>query len=229
VAADEDLDEGQATLDKLRPAELASEMPAAIALKFACFRRDSARMLELTQGLSEDYLDSNAFRGPRRFYTGLAHELAGRTVQAEVEWRAALALVDAKLKATPDDVGLLRWASFLHASLHEMPEAQRLFVRSQTLAGLAGDTLDRDNASYGLARGNLYALLRLQRKDALFAGTKAILESRQPGWEEAHSEMRFNPLADFLRADPAFMKLLRDNLPPGAKPIAEANSRTASQ
>jgi len=213
LAADEDLDEAQATLDRLRPDELANEMSCAIAMKVAAYRRDSARILELAQGLPQEYLDSHAFRGPRRFYTGLAHEIAGRPAQAEVEWRAALAVVETKLKTTPDDVVLLRWAAFFHASLHETAEAERIFARSQTLAGLSGDTLDTGN------NGNTLVLLRLRRQEALFKGSVQVFRDRQTGWEATHADMRYHPLADFLRADPAYMKLLRENLPPGAKPI----------
>ena len=78
VDADEDLEAAQATMDQLQPSELLAEMPGAIAIKLAMYRRDPDRMLEIARGLAQDYLDSNAFRGPRGFYTGLAHELAGR-------------------------------------------------------------------------------------------------------------------------------------------------------
>ncbi|HVU22604.1 MAG TPA: toll/interleukin-1 receptor domain-containing protein [Opitutus sp.] len=209
--ANEDLDAAQAAIDRIQPSDLLAEMPAAIGIQIAFFRRDSTRMLELAKGLNRDYLDSNAFTGPLSFYTGLAHELAGRPVQAEVEWRAALAVVAARLKAAPDDRLLLLWSAWLHAALHETAEGERIFARSQEVGGLHGNTVDSVNWHF---------LARLQKREPLLAGLEALLRDRRPGWEGTHAISRFSPEFDFLRGDPQFEKLLRDNLPAGAKPFA---------
>lgn len=208
LAADENLDEAQATVDQLQPSELLAQMPAATAMQIAFYRRDPARMLEIAQGLSDDYLDSNAFHGPRGYYTGLADELAGRPGPAQSEWHAALGVVQARLQAAPDNRELLLWSAWLHAALNATAEAERLFARSQALAGLGGDTMDE---------ANVPVLLRLRRTEALLAGARRIFQTKTPGWEQAHAEMRFSPECDFLRGDPRFEKLLRDNLPPGAR------------
>ncbi len=206
----EDLDAAQATIDELRPSELLAEMPAAMALRVALYRRDSARLLELAQGLGVEFLESNAFHGPRRFFTGLAHELAERRGPAEVEWRAALAEVQSRLKAAPDDRDLVLWAAYFNAALGNGAEAERLFGRSQALAGLSGRTMDSANE---------LMLLRLRDKEPLLAGLETLLRQRAVHWERVHAEMRYSPLYDFLRGDPRFEKLLHDNLPPGAKPF----------
>lgn len=213
----EDPDAAQATIDQLNPSELLAEMPAAVALRVALYRRDSARLLELAQGLSTEYLESNAFQGPRRFFTGLAHELAGRNGPAEVEWRAALAEVQARLKVAPDDRNLVLWAAYFNAALGHREEAERLFARSQTLAGLSGHTMDPANE---------LTLQRLHAKEPLLAGVEALLRLRAVHWERVHVEMRYSPLYDFLRGDPTFEKLLRDNLPPGAKPFPPQKTET---
>jgi len=220
VIADEDLAAAQAQIDQLQPSDLLAEMPAAVALDVAMYRRDPARVLEIAQGLTQDYLLSNAFRGPRQFYTGLAHELAGRSAAAESEWRAGLAVIQARLKTAPDDGGLLLWSAWLHAALKEPAEAERLLARYQALAGLAGDTLDESNAQ---------VLLRLRHKEAVLAGIEALFRDRRPNWEGVHAEMRFSPEVDWLRGDPRFEKLLRDNLPPGAKPLDNLKTEDRGQ
>jgi hypothetical protein len=164
--ADEDLGEAQATIYQLQPSELLAQMPAAIAIQIAFYRRDPARMLELAQGLADDYLDSNAFHGPRGYFTGLAHELAGQSARAAGDWRAALTVVQARLQSAPDDRQLLLWSAWLHAALGDPAEAGRLFARSQALVGLSGDTThDQINMS---------VLLRLRRTDALLAAAAAL-------------------------------------------------------
>ena len=220
LEADEDLAAAQKTVDQLQPSELLAEMPAAIAIRVALYRRDPQRMLELAQGLAQDYLESNAFHGPRRYYTGLAHELAGRNSQAEGEWRSALAVVEARLRSAPENRELLLWSAWLHAALNDAAEAERLFAHSQAIAGLSGDTMDEKN---------VLVLLRLKRREPLLAWGDRVMQTKPPGWEFAHAEMRFSPLSDFLRGDPHFEKLLRDNLPAGAKPFEDQVSAVSDQ
>ena len=220
LEADEDLAAAQKTVDQLQPSELLAEMPAAIAIRIALYRRDPRRMLELAQGLTQDYLESNAFHGPRRYYTGLAHELAGRNSQAEGEWRSALAVVEARLRSAPENRELLLWSAWLHAALNDAAEAERLFAHSQAIAGLSGDTMDEKN---------VLVLLRLKRREPLLAWGDRVMQTKPPGWEFAHAEMRFSPLSDFLRGDPHFEKLLRDNLPAGAKPFEDQVSAVSDQ
>ncbi|HEY4300328.1 MAG TPA: hypothetical protein VGM73_05615, partial [Candidatus Didemnitutus sp.] len=212
LAADEDLDAAQRVIDELKPSELVTEMPATIALRVAVCRRDSGRILELAAGLSQDYLDSNAFSGPRRYFTGLAYDLSRRPALAEVEWRAALATVEQRLQAAPDDRNLLLWAVRLHARLHDMAEAGRLFARSQAIAGLRDDESDQANS---------VALVALGRPETVLPAVEKFFAARPPDWQMAHVELRYNPLYDSLRADPRFDKLLRDNLPTAARPFDE--------
>lgn len=206
----EDLDAAQEAIDRFRPSEVLTEMTATAAMRVAMYRRNPVRMLELAQGLARDYLDANGFRGPRGYFTGLAQQMAGRPEQAAAEWRAALAVVESMLKSSPDDRQLLISAAWLHAALKDTGAAEAIFAQSQALAGLQGDTLDFVN--YGV-------LLRLHKVQALLTGAEDYLRNKRPLWHVMHAELRFSPEADFLRGDPRFEKLLRDYLPPGAKPF----------
>jgi hypothetical protein len=44
---------------------------------------------------------------------------------------------------------------------------------------------------------------------------------KKPFWWSAHVEARYSPEFDRLRGKARFEQLLRDNLPPGAKPMRE--------
>jgi len=209
-SGNEDLVAAQAAIDRLEPSELLAEMPATVAMRVAIYRRDPERVLELARGLSRDYLDAHGFRGPRAYFTGLAHALAGRPVQAEAEWRTGLAVVESMLKSAPDDRQLLLSSAWLHAVLKDTAAAEAIFARSQALTGLMGDSLDFENYK---------VLLELRKTEALLGGAEDYFHAKRPLWQTMHAELRFSPEADFLRSDPRFEKLLRDNLPPGAKPF----------
>lgn len=224
--ANEDLDAAQAVVNQFQPSELLAEMPATDSMRVAIYRRDPQRLLELAQGLPNEFIDSNAFRGPRKYFTGVAYELSGRPIQAETEWRAALNVLEARLNATPDDRLLLLWASWLHAALHDLSGAERTFARNQALAGLDGDTMDVTGWLASLPTAD--ALLRMRKTDALLAGLDRLFRAKPPNWELVHADMRFSPDADYLRGDPRFEKLLRDNLPPGAKPFPDQKLTTPS-
>ncbi|HVU32068.1 MAG TPA: toll/interleukin-1 receptor domain-containing protein [Opitutaceae bacterium] len=215
--ANEDLDAAQAVVNQFQPSDLLAELPATTALRVAMYRRDPQRMLDLAQGITDDFIDSNAFRGPRGYFTGLAYEMAQRPAQAEAEWRGALTVVQARLNAAQDDRVLLQWSAWLHAALHDPAGAERSFARSQALAGLSGDTMDTSNFQAVLLQ--MHVLLRLRKSDALLAGLQKVFRTKLPDWEVVHADLRFAPEADYLRGDPRFQKLLRDTLPEGAKPF----------
>jgi len=210
IYANEDLDAAQAVASQLQPSELLSEMPAANALRLAKFRREPERMLEIARGLGRDFLDSRAFRGPRGYFTGVAYVMAGRTAQAEAEWRAALVGVDARLKTAPDDRMLLLWSAWLRGGLHDTDAAEAIYAHSQALEEVAGEPNELIN---------YLVLMQLRKREALLKALEETFRTKAPTWEVVHAEMRFSPEVDFMRGDARFEKLLRDNLPNGAKPF----------
>jgi tetratricopeptide (TPR) repeat protein len=213
---DQDLAAAQATIDQLRPSELLAEMQGASAAETAMFRRDSERLLQIVKALPTDYLSSNAFRGPRNYFTGMAHELAGRAGAAGSDWRAGLAVVQERLKSAPEDRELLLWAAWLQASLGEKAEAERLLDRAQDVAGL-----DRAN----IAGDSVKVFLRLGRNVEVLTWLTTLFQERPVFWESTHANARFDPIYDPLRGDPRFEKLLRENLPEGAKPLEDVAAK----
>ena len=207
----ENLDAAEAAVEKILPSELVAERPAAIAMKVAVYRRDPNRILQIAQGLPGDFMDSSAFRGPRQYFTGLAHEMAGQKDAAEADWKAGLAVVDKQLSATPDDRDLVLMAAWLQAALGERRRADRLLDRAQAIAGLKNDVVDASNAG---------VYLRLGRTDQVLAWLTATLGSKPAMWESLHAEARFSPDYDRLRTNRKFDTLMRDNMPEGAPPLA---------
>lgn len=223
-SVNEDLDAAKSVVDQFQPSELLEEMPAVVAMTIATYRRNAGRMLELSQGISNDFIDTNAFRGPTKYFTGLAYDMSNQPVQAESEWRAALGVVQNLLKAKPDDRILLEWSAWLHAALHETSEAESIFARSQALGGLKGDSMDLSNMQAALM--SLRVLLRLQKKEAALDGLEKVFQEKPPEWELVHADARFHPETEMLRGDPRFEKLMRDHLPKGAKPYPSADYKT---
>lgn len=208
----ENLDSAQTTIAQILPSELLAERPAAVALKVAMFKRDPDRMLQIAQALTRDFMDSSAFRGPRQYFTGLAHEIAGQKDTAAADWRAGLAVVDEQLKTSPDDHDLLLMSAWLQAALGERRKAEKLLSRAQAVAGLKSDAVDATNAG---------VYLRMGKTDQVLAWLTSTLKANPPMWEVLHAEARFSPDYDGLRKNRKFDTLLRETMPPGAPPIPE--------
>jgi hypothetical protein len=62
---------------------------------------------------SRNWIESNAYDGPKSWWSGLAHEMAGRDEAARLQWRTGLRSVEARLVDHPDSKFLLRWKARL--------------------------------------------------------------------------------------------------------------------
>lgn len=207
----EDLALAQATTDQSPPSELQSEIAAGNAIRIAFYRRDPERMLAILNGLPHDFLDSRAYVGPRQYLTGWAHQIAGRTERAKIEWRKALAVLEAARAAAPDRVVLVDLQAEIHGLLGETKEGGQLLAEAGRIAGDPPDTVTLEN--YG-------AYLALGRNEPVLAWLEIFLRARQNFlWATTHATARFSPVCDGLRGDPRFEKLLRETLPKGAKPF----------
>src|SRR5262249_53257637 len=72
------------------------------ALVHLC-RRAPDDVLKTLDRLTDDYIQDNWFSGPKAYFAGQAHALAGRPEAARVAWESAFAINEARLKATPDN------------------------------------------------------------------------------------------------------------------------------
>ncbi|HTL67200.1 MAG TPA: TIR domain-containing protein [Lacunisphaera sp.] len=207
----EDLALAQATIDRVPPSELQSEIAAGNAIRVAFARRDPERMLEILNGLPHDFLDSHAYVGPRQYLTGWAHRIAGRTERAKIEWRKALTVLQTARAAAPDRVELVDLQAEIHGLLGETKEAEQLLAEAGRIASDAPGAVTLENYPAHLALGH---------NELVLAWLETFLRAHDGFlWGTTHAAARFNPIWDGLRGDPRFEKLLRETLPKGAKPF----------
>jgi TolB-like protein len=164
-------------------------------------RRDADGVLAAVDRLSEEFIQDNWFAGPKAYFTGRAHALAGRTEAARVAWESALAITDAHLKETPGDHHLHIMRGQLLAFLGQPEEALR---EARTV-----EELQRGGPEYWFwspvliyaALGRADAALPLLEKLAVFDGSKNV------AWPLTAALLRLDPIWDKLRDDPRFQKL----------------------
>jgi tetratricopeptide (TPR) repeat protein len=209
----QDLDAAQAALDRIPLAEAINDHPATTKFYLRMLRREPARALEALQPVPRDWLASSAYTGPKALLTGRAHALAGRLEAAKADWRAALAMVEKKLAAKENAPELLRLKAELLARLGEVEEGRRVVLVERQLSGLEADDF----------RGIAPIALRLGWTDEVLVSLERALRPDDfPGdYRNLHLSLRHSSDYDSLRGNPRFEKLLRDRLPPGAKPFDE--------
>jgi tetratricopeptide (TPR) repeat protein len=206
----EDLDAAQAAIDRLPGSAMLDESFAMNAVWIALFRRESEKALRIVRSLPGDYLSALGFSGPKAALLAFAHEIAGRTEAAKAEWRAAMATIEEKLQESPNDSHLLWWKTSALAGLGEADAAAAQFKLALELAGVTADYVGEEVAG---------VLIRLGHGERVMDWLEKQLAEKQPRWERLHSGARFHRDYDPLRGNERFERLLRDNLPAGAKPM----------
>jgi TolB-like protein/cytochrome c-type biogenesis protein CcmH/NrfG len=189
-----DLGEARAMMDKIPIAVRQEDHAVATACQLYYYRREPQNMLRVLDGVSRDWLRSNAFDGPKAVWAGFAHELAGRPESARVQWEAALQQVEQRLTRQPDAVELLWWKALCLAHLDRRNEAGKLFQ-------LAHESNARPPISTG-GTGRAYESILLGREDEALT----LLEDSEPLLTAAG--LRLYPGFDPLRGSPRFQTLL---------------------
>jgi len=191
--------------------ELLDDGAAMCAIYDGLFRRDAEAMIKVLTAFPREYLAlAKSQRGPKRYFLGLAHEIAGNLESARGEWRLAVEQMRERQKAAPNDVDALGWEALLQARLGERAEAERLLALFRTKEQT--DELRRVMVSTAT-----WAALGLGGKVHDELETFRRQSPQRFLW--VHAMLRFSPEYDALRGEPWFGKFLRDTLPPGAKPF----------
>ncbi|MDO8545181.1 MAG: TIR domain-containing protein [Opitutaceae bacterium] len=175
-----DLDLAKSTLARMSARDLMEDFGASIALEVCYYRREPAGMLSVLRAVPRPWLDSNRWSGPKDYWTGLAHQMAGNGEAATLAWRDALKQVQQRLEADAGQWNLHFRRGELLLLLEERPEAEKAFALAKQL-------------------GSTRATNALLATPAV-----AIAGLRNVPW----AVLRYYPRYDRLRSEPAFQQLL---------------------
>jgi tetratricopeptide (TPR) repeat protein len=173
-------------------------------------RHDPAEVLRTLARTEADYIQDNWFAGPKALLAGLAHRQADRPEAARVAWESALALVDARLKTTPDSGALRLSRGQLLAWLGRGDEARR---EARTL-----QEMSRSPAAAEWLFSPALIQAALGDADAVLPQLEKFLANepgKNVGWPLTPALVRIDVRWDAIRGDPRFQKLLEQN------PLAE--------
>ena len=180
------------------------EYGAVWASTVALWRREPDKVLAVLNAIPKDYIEKgDAFSGPKAYRTGLAREMMGNTEAARSDWRAALEVVEQRLKVQANSLELLGWRALLLARLGERTEAEpalRIYeqlVRASDPKTSLGDT----NRSRVIL---IHALL--DKQDEFMDQLIQIYPQPTP-------TLRYSPDWDVLRGNPRFDAWLKSNDP----------------
>jgi hypothetical protein len=209
----EDLSALYAIANGLSAEELLNEDLVQWALIIFLARSEPERSIRMLNALPTEFFTSRGYRGPKRYYTGLAYALLGNAEAARIEWHTALNQVRERLKTAANDLDLLSVQARLLAYLDEKEEAER--GRRLYVSMAEANAADMEEVAFH----NAVTLTELGRNEEAIAALSPAILAKKPGLSGMHADARFTPEFTVLRRDPRFVKLLRDTLPPGAKPF----------
>jgi hypothetical protein len=131
----------RAMLELLPPQALQEDRAAYFGFMIEYLDRHFAAARARLREVPRDWLNDGWHRGPKGRLIGDAFRAEGQLAAAEVEWKAALKIVDDRLQAAPNDRGLLSTRALLVARLGDREAAQRQAAMLQQMTGvnLGGD------------------------------------------------------------------------------------------
>jgi len=176
-------------------------------------RRAPDDTLKTLDRLADDFIQDNWFTGPKAYFTGRAHALAGRTEAARIAWESALALTNSRLKETPGEVSFHLMRGQLLAWLGSPDEALRE-ARAVTELRPPGE----ERYWFG-SPAMIYAALG--RADDALPLLKELCDppaGTPVGWPLTPALLRLDPLWDKIRGDARFQALC-------AAPVARAKQQ----
>jgi tetratricopeptide (TPR) repeat protein len=176
------------------------------AFAHLCGRRPD-EALRVLERLADDYILDNFYTGPKTYFIGLAHALAGRGEAARVAWEAGLALVDQRLRQAPADRDLHLERGELLALLGREAEALR---EARTVEQLP----ERDE-SWIFTPVRIYAALGRTTEALPIIGRQLQFarDHRPVNWHLTPALLRIDPRWDRLRGDPRFQQLTTEPAP----------------
>ncbi|MBI5767630.1 MAG: TIR domain-containing protein [Verrucomicrobia bacterium] len=214
-----DLDAAQTALEKLPRARWLEDRVLGAAIRVFHWKKEPAKLLALLENVPRDWI-TWGIEGPKAAITGDAHAQLNHTAAARNDWTTALAVVEKRLGATPNDWKLNVWKAYLLAALGQMEAS----TQALTLARESSNPAYNQISWWLLGRPNIvlaYNLLpRLVGPEELLTE----LEKRVASVDTCPplNNLRLNPTLAAVRELPGFAAVLakaasHPNTAPAAK------------
>ncbi len=175
----------------------------ALAARMWILNGDGDAALKALQRVPREFLEEFGNSEPKGYAAGWAQTIAGRSAAATLEWRQALAQVEARLAADGKNLDLLQRKALLQASLGQKADAQATLRLGVELGG--------ERAwSRGIWRINVLALTG-ETEAAI-----ALLESQWPALDfhlrsYLRGDLAHEPQLAAIRGDPRVQRLVAEH------------------
>ncbi len=176
-------------------------------------RREPANGLRLLDTVSRDWLRSNGYEGPKAIWAALAEEQLGRKDRAEVQWQAALKLIERRLADQADSDLLLGLKAYVLAALGRSADAENTMrLMRDDNSGAAKGQNNRAVIIYARL-GQADKALALLEKDRRLTAAVARID---PRFDPLRALPRFQALQARLDADPRSSPTAKETTPKDA-------------
>ncbi|AOS43662.1 invasion protein regulator [Lacunisphaera limnophila] len=167
------------------------------------WRAEPEKALQALAQVPQDYFEEYAAREPKGYLTGWAHAIAKRPAAAQAEWRAALTLVDERLKTDARNPSLLNQRALLLALTGQREAAREAWQLRVELGG--------EQNPVGL-EAETQVLVALNEPEAALAAIEREWSRRKPmGRVRALPVIRYHPAYAVIRGDPRLQRILKED------------------
>jgi TolB-like protein/cytochrome c-type biogenesis protein CcmH/NrfG len=196
-----DLDMAMAAQLRIPAVERAEDHGVSHACELYFLRREPTKGLRLLDTVARDWLRSNGYEGPKAIWAALAEEQLGRKDRAEVQWQAALKLLERRLDDQSDSNLLLGLKAYVLAALGRSADAENTMrLMRDDDSGAAKGKGQNSRAVIIYARlGQADKALDLLEKDPRLTAAVARID---PRFDSLRALPRFQALQARLDADP---------------------------